>query len=342
MQVAEVDMQAVVDDLAAVLGQSVLIEDRKQYPLWWSTLGAVDQTRTSTILDRRVDPKAAEVVRKFGLLDATAPVHTPAMPERGMWARWCMPIRSQGRVLGFVWVLDPNGDIETAQLPGLIECAEMAADVLMSRASPEDDAALTRARLIDRLMNGHDAAAAVELAILEHLPHDALVQVAAPARPGGWVLPAAMSAHVVRSQPRLVASGTPLLLADLGEAARRAAATRRAIAAGAAPEPPTWDFLGAWRLVVDAPESLTVAEIHPGVEALAAHARPDLLETARTILDHAGDIGGAAARLHVHRTTLYYRLDRIAQLTGVDLRTSANVVDLQLALWLHAYRSASA
>ncbi|WP_083843774.1 helix-turn-helix domain-containing protein [Microlunatus phosphovorus] len=43
--------------------------------------------------------------------------------------------------------------------------------------------------------------------------------------------------------------------------------------------------------------------------------------------------------MHVHRTTLYYRMERIQQLTGVDIRRGDDSVHLQLALWLDAYRS---
>jgi DNA-binding PucR family transcriptional regulator len=42
----------------------------------------------------------------------------------------------------------------------------------------------------------------------------------------------------------------------------------------------------------------------------------------------------------LHRATLYYRLDRIAELTGVDLCEGRSRTDLQLALWLDAYRRA--
>jgi DNA-binding PucR family transcriptional regulator len=48
----------------------------------------------------------------------------------------------------------------------------------------------------------------------------------------------------------------------------------------------------------------------------------------------------ALGRLHLHRTTLY-RLDRIAELTGVDLRDGRRRTDLQLALWLNTYRRAA-
>jgi PucR C-terminal helix-turn-helix domain len=140
----------------------------------------------------------------------------------------------------------------------------------------------------------------------------------------------------------MATSGAALPLIDLSEAVRRATATRRAIAAGARPEPATWDGLGAWRLVVEAPENLSIADVHPGAEILASQTHTDLVTTARTVLDHGGDVAGAAMALHLHRTTVYYRLSRIQKLTGVDLRDGMARIDLQLALWLGAYRRANA
>jgi DNA-binding PucR family transcriptional regulator len=137
-------------------------------------------------------------------------------------------------------------------------------------------------------------------------------------------------------------SGAPLPLVDLAESVRRARATQRAVRAGAALDPVSWDTLGAWRLVVDAPADLSAAAIHPAAETLAGLPRTDLLQTARTVLDLGGDVAAAAEQLHVHRTTLYYRLDRITELTGVDLRLGRGRTDLQLALWLVAYRAAGA
>src|SRR6266700_5168814 len=61
---------------------------------------------------------------------------------------------------------------------------------------------------------------------------------------------------------------------------------------------PRWDALGAWRLVVEAPESVTVAAIHPGAEVLAGIPRSDLLTTARVLLDNGGDAVAAARALH--------------------------------------------
>ena len=115
------DVQAAFDQLAQLINQSVLVEDRAQKPVWWSTHGAVDDARSRTVLYRTVDAAAA-VVGRFHLRTATTPVRTPAIPEAGMWARWCVPVRHQGRFLGLVWVLDPDGTVtdtpEAADEPG--------------------------------------------------------------------------------------------------------------------------------------------------------------------------------------------------------------------------------
>jgi hypothetical protein len=149
-----------------------------------------------------------------------------------------------------------------------------------------------------------------------------------------------LRAHIASDRPLAATSGAPLPLVELAEAVRRAQATLAAVRAGAQLDPVSWDALGAWRLVIDAPVDLTVVQLHPAAEMLAALPRNDLLTTARTVLD-LGDVTAAAERLHLHRTTLYYRLDRIAELTGVDLRDGRRRTDLQLALWLDAYRRAA-
>lgn len=332
------DVQATVDRLAAALDLSVLVEDRQQRPVWWSTRGAVDKTRMSTILDRRVDPRAADVVRRFNLENAEGPVRTPSMPEREMWARWCVPARHEGRLFGFLWVLDPEGIVTPEDLDSLTECAELAAIVLARRSTFAEDIRRRREELLNRLLERADTEAASELARLEHLPHDVQVQVDSPSRQSGWMLPNGMSAHAVTQRPRVATSGKPVPLAHLGLAVSRAQVTLRAVAAGAQLNEVSWDSLGAWRLIVEAPETLAPADIHPKLDAILGQPRDELLVTARAVLDSGGDIGVAADVLHVHRTTLYYRLDRIQELTGIDLRVGASRTQLQLALWLHAYR----
>ena len=335
----EAEVQAAVDRLTALLGRSVLIEDVQQRPVWWCTRGPVDPTRMKTILHRRVDPGAAAIVKKYKLDRTTAPVRTPAMPEVEMWSRWCVPLRHEGRFLGLMWILDRDESLSENELQPAIDCAELAASVLARTRQSAESIRLIRDELVARLLEGPNDEAVRELARQQQIPHDALIQVEAPARPGGWTLPDDMSLHVVSRGPRAATSGAPLPLVALREAVRRASATRRTILAGARPDPPTWDGLGAWRLIVEAPEDVTVAAVHPGATILAAQPRNDLLMTARLLVDVGGDVSTAAQALHVHRTTIYYRLERIKELTGVDMQDGLARTNLQLALWLASYRA---
>ncbi len=58
----------------------------------------------------------------------------------------------------------------------------------------------------------------------------------------------------------------------------------------------------------------------------------DLRATAEAYFDAGGNLEETARRLHVHVSTLRYRLGRIAQVTGVDLRDPQATLDLQVAL----------
>ena len=217
-------------------------------------------------------------------------------------------------------------------------CAAVAVRAIeRSRPGPEEQQR-RRSALLARLLAGPDPAAASELIDLEQLRADATVAVNAPATSGGWDLPDGASVHLDPPARSVATSGPPVPLADLAVAARRAGSTVRALQAGARLARPSWDALGSWHLIVTAPPDLAPGQLHPGADTLLAQRKPDLLATARCVLDNGGDVTVSAAELHIHRTTLYYRLDRIAALTGVNLRLAPGREDLHLALQLAAYR----
>jgi DNA-binding PucR family transcriptional regulator len=83
-----------------------------------------------------------------------------------------------------------------------------------------------------------------------------------------------------------------------------------------------WDELGGWRVAAALPAP------DPAVRPLLAH--PLLTATAETWLDAGCSVARASAALHVHRQTLYARLGRIGELTGLD------VADGDARLLLHA------
>jgi hypothetical protein len=197
--------------------------------------------------------------------------------------------------------------------------------------------------LLAQLAAGEDLDAARELIRLEALDPATTVVVSSPPRAGGWDLPGSMRVHLAGSisEPVPATSGPPLPLAKLHVAVNRARVVLQVLRAGGTLTRPSWDALGGWHLIVNAPDELAVADVHPGASALAGLDRGDLLLTARTLLDAGGDVARTAEQLHIHRTTLYYRIERIEAVTGVNLKTGAERDDLHLALRLWAYRNAA-
>jgi DNA-binding PucR family transcriptional regulator len=85
-----------------------------------------------------------------------------------------------------------------------------------------------------------------------------------------------------------------------------------------------WAELGAWRQITE------LSAPDPAVLPLLAD--PVLAGTAEVFLDCAGSASRAASALSIHRQTLYYRLSRIAALTGLDLADGEHRLLLHTAL----------
>jgi hypothetical protein len=96
-----------------------------------------------------------------------------------------------------------------------------------------------------------------------------------------------------------------------------------------------WDRLGIYRLLACGPQrELRDAVADPAVQRLLDDPDPALLATARTYLDLAGSAQATAAALAVHRQTLYHRLRRIEQVTGLDLGDGQDRLRLHLGVTL--------
>ena len=335
-----IHMQREVDHVAAVLERPVLVEDADHQPLWWSAQGVVDGLRSSSILQREVSPAALAVVARLGLRRADGPVRTPASAEADMLSRWCVPLRVERDLLGFLWVLDPDETLSESELTPAIACAELAARFLSRQFVSGEGREHRRDLLLGRLAAANDRDAERELIALEDLSPAATVVVQLPSRKGGWQLQPGMSVHADAKPDAIATSGAPVPLADLRFAVGRAKATARVLRAGANLTAPSWDHLGVWRLIVEAPSDVSASTIHPAADVLSLQPGPDLLSTVRVLLDCGGDVALAASELHIHRTTLYYRIERVEALTGVNLRSSADRVDLHMAIRLAAYRLA--
>jgi hypothetical protein len=98
-----------------------------------------------------------------------------------------------------------------------------------------------------------------------------------------------------------------------------------------------WAELSADALVAQFPPQAWADALLPAGAArlLADRAAATLLPTLGTFLDCAGDVRRTAAELRVHRTTLYHRLGRVEQISGLSLRDGRDRLLMHLTLRLH-------
>jgi PucR C-terminal helix-turn-helix domain/GGDEF-like domain len=97
-----------------------------------------------------------------------------------------------------------------------------------------------------------------------------------------------------------------------------------------------WADLGVYRLLAQlAHDEPAPAAAHPGLARLLADPRATaLVETLEVYLECAGSVHATAARLGLHRQSLYYRLRRIERLAGTDLHDGDERLLLHLGLKL--------
>ncbi|MEQ3553716.1 helix-turn-helix domain-containing protein [Pseudonocardia nematodicida] len=97
-----------------------------------------------------------------------------------------------------------------------------------------------------------------------------------------------------------------------------------------------WDELGEYAVLLCVPDDVPPG--HAGARALGRLAAHDtgsrLRETLRVFLDEAGSVPRAARALHLHRTSLHYRLRRIREITGLDLDDGRDRLLLHMQLRL--------
>jgi PucR-like helix-turn-helix protein/GAF domain-containing protein len=96
-----------------------------------------------------------------------------------------------------------------------------------------------------------------------------------------------------------------------------------------------WAGLGAYAAFQHLYRDPSAPErICPGVGALLDDRAGTYRQTIRCYLDCGAQAQQAATQLHIHRTTLYWRLARVAELIPLDLRRGDDRLKLHLALTL--------
>lgn len=397
----EGDLQALVDSLGRRVKRAVAIDDPHMRLLAYNShFGHLDTVRTASILRRKAPARAIAWVNSLGIRDAMAPMRIPQNPRLGMDARICAPVRCQGHLLGYVWLVETHPPLSEEDLEIVDAAAQVAGEILhRERLLAELERGRERELLRDLLsdqpqVSQHAAYELVEAKLLVPV-HSVAVLVIRPVRPGRGLDDAELVSiglaldqvrrtvsprhclHLVRPDHALFVVGADAPSLRPGGVARLARQLSDAVAVqlsdeggwsclvGVGETQPRladaaisyeqarqavrvaeiitsfrpvamWSELGVYRMLLQFPvEQLTSRVLHPGL--LELFREPDaapLIQTLECYFDSGCDAKRTASDLRLHRASLYYRLHKIEQITGVSLRSGDDRLALHLGLKL--------
>jgi sugar diacid utilization regulator len=400
--VSEHEVQLLVEELSEQLGRSVLVDDASLRLVAYSpVLGVEDEVRRTAILTRETPKTVRDLHFAQGIATADGPLRTAAEEQLGLQSRVCVPIRCQGALFGYLWLIDPDeslgdGDVRLAERCGRELGAAMYRLQELEKPRREleqrllqdvlDAAPEARAHAAHELMARDLVAARTAIAALVVKPFRevgdeldtaqrgslglaldqfcralplrhalslvradhgvVLVATDADIRRGGGV--AALAQRLQESLARTYdPDGEWTIAVGLGEERERldeahcsyAHARMAARVASRVPEHAPvaeWPQLGAYRALIHVPEDARAEELlPPGLTRLLALPGDDsLVATLEVYLDHACDAKLSAEALFLHRASLYYRLQRIEQIAGVNLKSGADRLALHVGLKL--------
>lgn len=366
-----VDLQRAVDELAARLGRPILLEDRLQRVVAYSEQsGALDDIRRDSILRRHTTPEVRQWLRQTGIFEAPGPIRTRGNPELGLLARVCVPVRHSGALLGFLWFIDASPAMSAADVALAAEAAPALALSLFHESLAIGLASHRELEAVTGLLLGERDAARplIEAGFPQAQPVTALVAVPLSAEPGDALrlsleqgllavrrrLAGHHPLHLVRYDHAVLLTAGPALPDDLHaampfpvvvgigrprpslaeaadsytEALHAAEVAARVPGLGRSAE---WARLGVYRMLTHLPRG----DLHPGLERLLADEQHlPLLETLEAYLDLAGSAVATSRLLRLHRTSLYYRLQRVEELAQTDLKDGGERLSLHLSLKL--------
>jgi hypothetical protein len=390
-------VQSIVDALAQSLDRAVLLDDQSLTPITHSRqIGELDDVRMYSLLQRGIRADLRAKLYALGIGTATEAFSTPAVPEDGMMARFCVPICSTDERFGYLWVLDPQHSLsedgqemarqagrdlqavldrrnaalraeETSQqtlIAKLLEGGAGYPSEFLLQALQEKDIAQPDSRVsvfafepvfpeqsdpIERTM-------ALRLRLTVTDPSHRWFALAgqptavlAVSRPEAHTNVRRVSSAMVVDEidasygrrPAIGWSGDWLPISQAAQAFRNARLALALAEIGASNKKlAVWTELGSWRTVAVLADSYSthsadLAElVHPGIVTMIESGRDDLIHTLDAYLTHGGDARKTAESLHLHRSTLYYRLEKIAEVIDGDLRDGEVRFELMLGIRL--------
>lgn len=393
---SSVDLQELVNGLAARLGRSVAIDDHQIRLIVASKhFGDEDEVRVQSVMGRAVSAELVSQLAPFGLAKLTTGTHIPAVKEFGLQPRWCIPIRWNEVLMGFLWLID-DGTISHEDKEAAAALAEHAGLILyrldaaferrqadqnaimrdlLSREqsvrsaaiieieqegiigdSREIHVAVIDAETVDGAQDLDSMLLSASRDLLSGAPNRSLL---CQVRPRGLTVLLSGPIHSskvdgykplenLQQIAKSIAfdSGVKTVVGvgskqhalsgarssyDQAKVVSRVASTVKTFGLLT-----KWEELGVYSLLgrVNS-QDLELSNYPQALLELAASKNPiQLLETVEHYLDLAGDAQQTATALHIHRATLYQRLAKIEEISGLDMRNGADRLSLHLGIKL--------
>jgi hypothetical protein len=386
------ELQSIVDDLAGRLDAPTVLEDHEERMVVYSSHSQpIDEVRRESILRRATRREVMSWFRDRGIVEATEPLRIPGQPDRGILGRLCVPVRYQGRLMGWLFLIDDTARLNDSDIASVRQAAEHVALLLYEEELGTRLTSGALAHLLSPAGELREAAAGqivdqgllparapIVVAVIQPLGtgdplpreciNEALRDAArAPQASGealrlgyadhGVVLARARSAsddsageaearevalalrHRLRKIPEarvIAAVGDPQArLRDAHVSYRHARlAAKVAAVVPSVGDIARWRRLGVFRALAQLPADAAESALDPRVAALFGAGDETLVRTLETYLDLGCDVKAASARLHLHRATVYYRLDKAERLCGINLRDGNDRLALHLGFKL--------
>ncbi|MEU5863269.1 helix-turn-helix domain-containing protein [Nonomuraea sp. NPDC047529] len=394
------ELQRLTDALGHSLKRNVSVDDPTMHQIAFSShvYEPIDLLRQRTILRKDLPPEVAAWLRAAGAFNTRGPLRPP-LDEGigGTEQRLCLPIRRNGLLVGYLWILEGRTALSDDELATALGAADSLA-VVMQREQQAADLYRAQVReLATELIFAANASArscAAEKLLEAELfvPNEPLFVLVVSLHAGRRAmsdeergalegrldgtgrrlserryLSLARRDHgllVLSDRDPLISGGardrlcqdlladlvrdlpgtTPLIgigevVDDLADAyrshrdAERAGRVARLVdGLGTIVRA---DQLGVYGLLARIPDGeLSAASLPRGLLTLLSSGAKgrQLVDTLEAYLENAGDGPATAEQLYVHRTTLYYRLQRIEELTGAQLSKGEDRLAFHLGL----------
>jgi hypothetical protein len=124
-------VQDVVDQLSARLDRAIAIDDQHLRLVAFSVHPyGVDTVRLDSILNRQASPEVARWAHSYSIRTCDPYIRIPENSELDMRPRVCIPIRHNGIVLGYLWLIEEFRILSDAELDVAIAAAREAGPIM--------------------------------------------------------------------------------------------------------------------------------------------------------------------------------------------------------------------